>query len=52
MINTTASVTLKTEKLNGSKTHVQLLFENFNGRYMEEGNEVVNHVNNMALLLK
>ena len=35
-----------------SKTHVQLLLENFNGVYVEEGNDVVNHVNIMAVLAK
>lgn len=35
-----------------SETHVQLLLQNFNGMYMEERNDAVNHINNMALLAK
>lgn len=34
------------------QTHVQLLLEKINGIYTKEGNDAVNHVNNMTLLAK
>lgn len=35
-----------------SKTHIQLLLEEFNGIYMEEGYYLIIHANNIALLAK
>ena len=35
-----------------SETHILLFLEKYNGTYMEEGADIVSHVNYMALLAK